>query len=130
MRYSGPQLLSSWLHVASAVATKLPSPSQARVVGPAELTVRRRCPVGSRTTGVARRNEVRLALARLVRESGRDDKAKLESGKLLGSNEEETGHSPNMRYSGPQLLSSWLHGASAVGNQAASSLASSGRWAR
>jgi hypothetical protein len=27
-----------------------------------------------------------------------------------------------MRYSGPQLLSSWLHGASAVGNQAASSL--------
>jgi hypothetical protein len=30
--YSGPQLLSSWLHGASAVnqATKLPSPSQAR----------------------------------------------------------------------------------------------------
>jgi hypothetical protein len=38
--------------------------------------------------------------------------------------------SPNMRYSGPQLLSSWLHVASAVSNQAASSLASSGRWAR
>jgi hypothetical protein len=37
---------------------------------------------------------------------------------------------PNKRYSGPQLLSAWLHGASAVGNQAASSLASSGRWAR
>jgi hypothetical protein len=65
MRYSGPQLLSSWLHGASAVATKLPAPSQARAVGPAELTVRRRCPVGSRTTGVARLNEVRLALARL-----------------------------------------------------------------
>jgi hypothetical protein len=42
MRYSGPQLLSSWLHVASADATKLPAPSQARAVGPAELTVRRR----------------------------------------------------------------------------------------
>jgi hypothetical protein len=41
-------------------ATKLPSPSQARVVGPAELTVRRRCPAGSRTTGVARLNENRL----------------------------------------------------------------------
>jgi hypothetical protein len=40
MRYSGPQLLSSWLHGASAVATKLPAPSQARAVGPAELTVR------------------------------------------------------------------------------------------
>jgi hypothetical protein len=39
-------------------------------------------------------------------------------------------HRPNMRYSGPQLLSSWLHVASAMGNQAASSLASSGRWAR
>jgi hypothetical protein len=37
---------------------------------------------------------------------------------------------PNMRYSGPQLLSSCLHVASAVSNQAASSLASSGRWAR
>jgi plasmid stabilization system protein ParE len=35
-----------------------------------------------------------------------------------------------VRYSGPQLLSSWLHGASAAGNQAASSLASSGRWGR
>jgi hypothetical protein len=30
---------------------------------------------------------------------------------------------PNMRYSGPQLLSSCLHGASAVGKQVASSLA-------
>jgi hypothetical protein len=40
--------------------------------------------------------------------------------------EEETGHSPNMRYSGPQLLSSWLHVASAVSNQAASSLAGLG----
>jgi hypothetical protein len=37
---------------------------------------------------------------------------------------------PNMRYSGPQLLSSWLHVASAVSNQAAIPLASSGRWAR
>jgi hypothetical protein len=36
------------------------------------------------------------------------------------------GHVPNMRYSGPQLLSSWLHVASAVGNQAASSLAGLG----
>jgi hypothetical protein len=33
---------------------------------------------------------------------------------------------PNMRYSGPQLLSSWLHGANAVSNQAASSLAGLG----
>jgi hypothetical protein len=32
----------------------------------------------------------------------------------------------NMRYSGPQLLSSWLHGASAVSNQAAISLAGLG----
>jgi hypothetical protein len=66
-----------------------------------------------------------------VRAAG-TDRTKLESGKSLTwiEQEEETGHSPNMRYSGPQLLSSWLHGASAVGNQAASSLASSGRWAR
>jgi hypothetical protein len=62
-------------------ATKLPSPSQARVVGPAELTVRRRCPAGSRTTGVARLNEVRLALASLVRERDRDNKTKPGSGK-------------------------------------------------
>jgi hypothetical protein len=33
---------------------------------------------------------------------------------------------PNMRYSGPQLLSSCLHGASAVGKQAAISLAGLG----
>jgi hypothetical protein len=33
---------------------------------------------------------------------------------------------PNMRYSGPQLLSSWLHVASAVSNQAAISLAGLG----
>jgi hypothetical protein len=31
-----------------------------------------------------------------------------------------------MRYSGPQLLSSWLHGASAVSNQAAIPLAGLG----
>jgi hypothetical protein len=86
MRYSGPQLLSSWLHGASAEATKLPAPSQARAVGPAELTVRRRCPCGSRTTGVARRNEVRLALASLVRESDRDNKTKLEAVKSFESN--------------------------------------------
>jgi hypothetical protein len=33
---------------------------------------------------------------------------------------------PNMRYSGPQLLSSWLHVASAVSNQAAIPLAELG----
>jgi hypothetical protein len=33
---------------------------------------------------------------------------------------------PNMRYSGPQLLSSWLHVASAVSNQAAIPLAGLG----
>jgi hypothetical protein len=60
MRYSGPQLLSSWLHGAAPWATKLPAPSQARAVGPAELTVRRRCPGGSRTTGCGgKRNEDR-----------------------------------------------------------------------
>jgi hypothetical protein len=79
MRYSGPQLLSSWLHGASAEATKLPAPSQARVVGPAELTVRRRCPVGSRTIGVATRTEYRQALARLARDRGRGDKGEDES---------------------------------------------------
>jgi hypothetical protein len=68
-------------------ATKLPAPSQARAVGPAELTVRRRCPVGSRTTVVAKRSEGRPALARLVRESGRGDGAKLEAHKSFGSNE-------------------------------------------
>jgi hypothetical protein len=87
MRYSGPQLLSSWLHGASAEATKLPSPSQARVVGPAELTVRRRCPVGSRTIGVARLNEDRVALACEVRDRGRANRAKLESVKSIGTNE-------------------------------------------
>jgi hypothetical protein len=86
MRYSGPQLLSSWLHGASAGATKLPAPSQARAVGPAELIVRRRCPAGSRTIGVAKRNENRLALASLVRESDRDNKTKLESCKSIRSN--------------------------------------------
>jgi hypothetical protein len=78
MRCSGPQLLSSWLHGASAEATKLPAPSQARAVGPAELTVRRRCPAGSRTIGVATRSEYRQSLARLARESGLGDWAKLE----------------------------------------------------
>jgi hypothetical protein len=79
MRYSGPQLLSSWLHGASAEATKLPAPSQARAVGPAELTVRRRCPCGSRTTGLATLNEVRSALARLARDRGRGDRGEDES---------------------------------------------------
>jgi hypothetical protein len=65
MRYSGPQLLSSWLHGASAVATKLPAPSQARAVGPAELTVRRRCltPCSERWVGFAGSTRVGLALA-------------------------------------------------------------------
>jgi hypothetical protein len=85
MRYSGPQLLSSWLHGASAEATKLPAPSQARAVGPAELTVRRRCPVGSRTTGVVALNEDRFALARFDRERGRDDQAQLDSAVVAGS---------------------------------------------
>jgi hypothetical protein len=130
MRYSGPQLLSSWLHGASAEATKLPAPSQARAVGPAELIVRRRCPVGSRTTGVATRNEVWQALARLVRESGRGDGAKLEAHKPFGSNEKRKQATrltcatadPNCCHLGCT--------ARRRGNQAASSLASSGRWAR
>jgi hypothetical protein len=87
MRYSGPQLLSSWLHVASAEATKLPAPSQARAVGPAELIVRRRCPVGSRTTGLATRYEIRPALASLVRENARTDQASPTSGNQLEKNE-------------------------------------------
>jgi hypothetical protein len=67
------------------LATKLPAPSQARAVGPAELTVRRRCPVGSRTTGVARLNEDRVALARFDREHGRDDQAQLDPAVVAGS---------------------------------------------
>jgi hypothetical protein len=58
------------------LATKLPAPSQARAVGPAELTVRRRCPVGSRTTGVVARNEDRVALAGLARKNARTDRAR------------------------------------------------------
>jgi hypothetical protein len=85
MRYSGPQLLSSWLHGASAEATKLPAPSQARAVGPAELTVRRRCPVGSRTIGVVALNEHRGTLARFDRERGRDDQAKFDLAVVAGS---------------------------------------------
>jgi hypothetical protein len=85
MRYSGPQLLSSWLHGAAPRQPSCHPPRRARVVGPAELTVRRRCPVGSRTTGVARLNEVRFALASLARESDSDNKTKLESGKLFES---------------------------------------------
>jgi hypothetical protein len=130
MRYSGPQLLSSWLHGASAEATKLPAPSQARAVGPAELTVRRRCPVGSRTTDLATRYEIRLALAGMVRESGRGDRAKLGSGKSIGSNKKRKQATrltcatadPNCCHLGCT--------ARRRGNQAASSLASSGRWAR
>jgi hypothetical protein len=104
-----------------AEATKLPSPSQARVVGPAELTVRRRCPVGSRTTwcGDAQRGSalhwrgLSFGTVRAVQQMDWQG-TKLESGKYLESNKrKETGHSPNMRYSGPQLLSSWLHVASA-----------------
>jgi hypothetical protein len=60
-------------------ASKLPAPSQARAVGPAELIVRRRCPVGSRTTGVARLNDVRFALARFDRERCRNDQAQDDS---------------------------------------------------
>jgi hypothetical protein len=51
-------------------------PPRGRAVPATELPVRRRCPVGSRATGVATRNEVWQALARLVRESGRGDRAK------------------------------------------------------
>jgi hypothetical protein len=79
MRYSGPPTAVILAARRGAAATKLPAPSQARVVGPAELIVRRRCPVGSRTTGVATRNEVRQALARLVRDRGRRDRAKDDS---------------------------------------------------
>jgi hypothetical protein len=70
-----------------AEATKLPSPSQARVVGPAELTVRRRCPKGTRTIGVARLNEDRVALARVDRENARTDQARSESGNQPEENE-------------------------------------------
>jgi hypothetical protein len=42
MRYSGPQLLSSWLHGAAPRQPSCHPPRRARVVGPAELTVRRR----------------------------------------------------------------------------------------
>jgi hypothetical protein len=87
MRYSGPQLLSSWLHGASAEATKLPAPSQARAVGPAELTVRRRCPVGSRTIGVVALNEHRGTLARFDRENARTDQARFGTGNQLETNE-------------------------------------------
>jgi uncharacterized Fe-S cluster-containing radical SAM superfamily protein len=66
-------------------ATKLPAPSQARAVGPAELTVRRRCPVGSRTIGVVALNEHRETLARLDRERGRDDQTQLDSAVVAGS---------------------------------------------
>jgi hypothetical protein len=66
-------------------ASKLPAPSQARAVGPAELTVRRRCPVGSRTTGVARLNEDRVALARFGRDRGRYDQAKFDLAVVAGS---------------------------------------------
>jgi hypothetical protein len=81
MRYSGPQLLSSWLHGASAVGNQAASSLASSAVGAAELTVRRRCPDGSRTTGLARLNEVRLALPSLVRDRGRRQRSKLESGK-------------------------------------------------
>jgi hypothetical protein len=85
MRYSGPQLLSSWLHGASAEATKLPAPSQARAVGAAELTVRRRCPVESRTIGVVALNEHRETLARFGRDRGRGDQTQLDSAVVAGS---------------------------------------------
>jgi hypothetical protein len=69
------------------LATKLPAPSQARAVGPAELTVRRRCPKGSRRTGVARRNEDRETLAWFAREDARTDQARIGSINRLGMNE-------------------------------------------
>jgi TonB family protein len=40
MRYSGPQLLSSWLHGAAPRQPSCQLPRRARAVGPAELTVR------------------------------------------------------------------------------------------
>jgi predicted RNase H-like HicB family nuclease len=42
MRYSGPQLLSSWLHGAAPRQPSCQLPRRARAVGPAELAVRRR----------------------------------------------------------------------------------------
>jgi hypothetical protein len=86
MRYSGPQLLSSWLHGAAPRQPSCQLPRRARAVGPAELTVRRRCPVGSRTTGLATRDEIRHALASAARDRDRGDRAKLGSGKSFGSN--------------------------------------------
>jgi hypothetical protein len=44
MRYSGPQLLSSWLHGAAPRQPSCQLPRRARAVGPAELTVRLRLP--------------------------------------------------------------------------------------
>ena len=41
VRYSGPQLLSSWLQGGAPGGNTLPAPSKARAVGAAELVVRR-----------------------------------------------------------------------------------------
>jgi hypothetical protein len=87
MRYSGPQLLSSWLHGAAPRQPSCQLPRRARAVGPAELIVRRRCPCGSRTTGVARRNEDRETLARVVRENARTDQARFGTVNQLETNE-------------------------------------------
>jgi hypothetical protein len=108
----------------------MPAPSQARAVGPAELTVRRRCPVGSRTIGVVALNEDRETLAWFVRENARTDQAKLESCKPIGPNKKRKQATrltcatadPNCCHLGCT--------ARRRGNQAAIPLASSGRWAR
>jgi hypothetical protein len=64
---------------------KRQSPRFARVVPAAELVVRRRCPVGSRTIGVVALNEHRETLATFDRERGRDDQAQLDSAVVAGT---------------------------------------------
>jgi hypothetical protein len=94
-----------------------------------------------RTVGLDRLNESRLALASVApgdelsfgtmgcpsrRWTGKGTNQARIGQVVWNEQDEETGHSPNMRYSGPQLLSSWLHVASAVSNQAAIPLAELG----
>jgi hypothetical protein len=84
-RYSGPQLLSSWLHGAAPRQPSCHLPRKLGPLGPLSSTLGAGSHAVLRTVGVGFGIEDRLALARIGRERGRRDQAKLGIAVVAGS---------------------------------------------
>jgi hypothetical protein len=88
MRYSGPQLLSSWLHVASAVSNQAAIPlAGLGSLGPLSYPLGAGSHAVLRTVGFGFEIEDRFALATTERDNARTDRAKLEASNRLETNE-------------------------------------------